>query len=77
MDGRVCHPEWSKSEREKQILHINAYMWNLEKWYRWTYLQGRGRNTGAENGHVNTEGEDKEKGELRVRIDMYTLPRVK
>ena len=26
--------EWSKSEREKQILYINAYMWNLEKWYR-------------------------------------------
>ena len=22
------------SEREKQILHINAYVWNLEKWYR-------------------------------------------
>ena len=21
------------SEREKQILHINAYVWNLEKWY--------------------------------------------
>ena len=24
----------SKSEREKQIPYINAYMWNLEKWYR-------------------------------------------
>ena len=23
--------EWSKSEREKQISYINAYMWNLEK----------------------------------------------
>ena len=23
-----------KSEREKQILYINACMWNLEKWYR-------------------------------------------
>ena len=23
-----------KSEREKQISYINAYMWNLEKWYR-------------------------------------------
>ena len=22
-----------KSEREKQISYINAYMWNLEKWY--------------------------------------------
>ena len=23
-----------KSEREKQISYINAYMWNLRKWYR-------------------------------------------
>ena len=23
---RVCHTEWSKSEREKQILHINTYI---------------------------------------------------
>ena len=22
-----------KSEREKQILHIDAYIWNLERWY--------------------------------------------
>ena len=22
-----------KSEREKQILYINTYIWNLEKWY--------------------------------------------
>ena len=35
MDGpRDCHRERSKSEREKQILYINAYMWNLEKWCR-------------------------------------------
>ena len=35
----VCRTEGSKSEREKQILHINRYMWNLEEWYRWTYQQ--------------------------------------
>ena len=28
----VIHSELS--EREKQISHINACMWNLEKWYR-------------------------------------------
>ena len=22
------------SQREKQVSYINAYMWNLEKWYR-------------------------------------------
>ena len=31
--GTVIQSE-VKSEREKQILYINAYMWNLEKWYR-------------------------------------------
>ena len=27
------YKEWSKSEREKQMLYINACMWNLERWY--------------------------------------------
>ena len=32
MDGpRAYHTEWSQLEREKEILYINAYMWNLEK----------------------------------------------
>ena len=31
MDGpRVCHTEWSKSEREKQIPYANTYIWNLK-----------------------------------------------
>ena len=35
MDGpRDYHTDRSKSEREKQIAYINAYMQNLEKWYR-------------------------------------------
>ena len=34
--------EWSKPERKREI-HIIAYMWNLEKWYRLTYFQGRNR----------------------------------
>ena len=25
------YTEWSKSERERQILFINAYKWNLER----------------------------------------------
>ena len=32
VDGpRVCHTEWSKSEREKQIPHGNTYICNLKK----------------------------------------------
>ena len=30
-EPRDCHTEWSKSEREKQILYANTYMWNLKK----------------------------------------------
>ena len=32
----LVSPEWSKSEREKQISYINAYMCNLEKWYQFS-----------------------------------------
>ena len=44
-----------KSEREKQILYINQCMWNLEKWYRWSYLQSRNRDTVVEIKHMDTK----------------------
>ena len=28
---RAYYTEWSKSEREKQIPYINAYIWNLDR----------------------------------------------
>ena len=32
VDGpRVCHTEWSNSEREEQIPYANTYIWNLKK----------------------------------------------
>ena len=32
MDGpRDCHTEWSKSDREREILYDIAYMWNLKR----------------------------------------------
>ena len=43
-EPRVCYTEWSKSEREKQISYISTYIWNLERWYWWTYLQGSNGN---------------------------------
>ena len=80
MDGsRGGHTEWSKSEREKQISYINAYIWNLEKLYRWTGLQGRSWDIDLENKRMDTKG-----GKLwgcgcggvmnwAIRTDMYTL----
>ena len=80
VDGpRDCHTEWSKSQREKQISYINAYMWNLEKWYRWIGLQGRNRNTDVENKHMDTKGGKKVSGgdgcgmNWETGIDKYTV----
>ena len=74
MDGpRDCHTEWSKSEREKQILYINAYMWNLEKCYRWSYLQSRNRDTDVENKCMDTKGGRRGGMNWEIEIDIYTL----
>ena len=43
-------------QKEKQTSCSLAYMWNLETWYRWTYLQSRNRDTDAENKCVDNEG---------------------
>ena len=48
---RDCHTEWNKSEKEKQILYNITFMWNLEKWYRRTYLQSKTRDTDIGNKH--------------------------
>ena len=71
-EPRDCHTEWSKSEREKQISYGIAYMWNLEKWYRWTYLQSRNRDTDIENKHMDTK---RGRGGMNweIEIDIYTL----
>ena len=44
-------------------------MWNLEKWYRQTSLQGRNKHTDVENKHMDTKGEG---GVGWIGIDIYT-----
>ena len=41
--------EWSKSDRENQILFDITHMWHLNKVYKWTYLKNRNRVTNIEN----------------------------
>ena len=55
-EPRAYYTEWSKSEREKQISYIDAYIWNLERWDWWTYLQGSDGDTDIENILVDMEG---------------------
>ena len=46
------------SQTEKDKYHNNiTYMWNLKKWYKWTYLQNRNRVTDVENKLMVTGGE--------------------
>ena len=76
--SRDCHTEWSKSEREKQISCIHTYMWNLEKGYRWTGLQGRNWDTCREQMYGNQGWKVAGGGgggvmNWGIGIDMYTL----
>ena len=65
MDGpRDYHTKWSKSDRERQISYDITYMWNLKKWYKWTYLQNRNRLTDIENKLMVTKGEGGGKDQL-------------
>ena len=52
---RDCSTEYSKSKIEKQISYINAYMWSLKKWYRWSYLQNRNRDRDIKNKYMDTK----------------------
>ena len=44
------------SDRERQISYDTAYMWNLKKGYKWTYLQNRSRVTDVESELMVTSG---------------------
>ena len=56
-------------------------MWNLEKWYRWTGLQGRNWDTDLENKRMDTKGGSGGGGgggmNWEIGIDMYTLMGIK
>ena len=56
--------EWSKSEREKQISYINAYIWNLEKYCRGYYLPSKNRNADVKNKCMDAKEGEEEREEL-------------
>ena len=72
VDGpRIYLTEWNKSERDKKM-YINALMWNLEKCYQWTYLQGRNRDADVENRYVDMERGKEGDTKWERRIDVHT-----
>ena len=71
VDGpRECHTEWNESEREKQILYINAYLWNLEKHI--DDLIGEQRHKHREQLPGSQGGKGQGVKNWEVEIDLYT-----
>ena len=69
-EPRACYTDWSKSEREKQI-YINAYIWNLEKLYWWTCLQGRNRDSAIKKSLMDTERAGEHGMNWESSIEIY------
>ena len=61
-----------KSEREKQISCINAYIWNLENGIE-EIICREGIETDVENGLVDPVGEGKSGMSGESSIDIYVL----
>ena len=76
-EPRACYMEWSKSEREKQISYINAYMWNLERWYLWSNMQDSKEDTGITKRLLDTVGEGEGGMIWKNSIETYILGYVK
>ena len=56
-DTGAYYTEWSKPERKTPIQCVNAYIWNLERWQRWPYMQDSKRDTDVKNRLLNSVGE--------------------
>ena len=52
------------------FFNLNAYIWNLEKCYRWSSVQSRNRDTDIENKYMDTKGQIGWVGRTR-RLDWY------
>ena len=58
---------------QKKKVHINTYIYNLEKWYRGTYLQSRNRDTDIENKCMDTKEGRRGGTNWEIGIDINIL----
>ena len=49
VEHRAYYTDWSKSEKERQILCINTHIWTSERQYWWSYMQGSNGDTNIKN----------------------------
>ena len=65
------------SQRERQIVYINAYIENLERQYQWSYKQGSKGDTDVKNGLLDSVGEGEGVMIWENSIETRALPYVK
>ena len=83
----ICHKKsgtkdyHTKSDKEGPTSYGITYMWNLRKWYKWSYLQNTNRLTDLENElwSVGAEGRNRAGGRIvrKFVIALCTLPHLK
>ena len=61
----------------ESMMPSNTYIWNLERWYWWTYLQGSKGDTDIKKRLMDTVGEGGGGTNWESSIETYTLPDVK
>ena len=71
-EPRAWYTEWSKSEREKQWLYTNAYIWNLEIWNWWNYVQRSNGDADIENRLMDMGGGQEGEGGMCGESNMET-----
>ena len=69
---RVYHTEWGKSEREKQLSDIKAYIWSIQKLCRWTYLKSRNRYADVEIKSINSKQGGGSRMNWEIETDIFT-----
>ena len=60
-------------KEKKQISYINAYVWDLEKCFWWTYLQARNRDADTKKRRVFTVGEEEGGMNWELSTEIFTL----
>ena len=70
MDEPVIQSEISQKEKNKY--HMLTHLCNIEKWYLWSYLQGRNTDADTEADFVDTVREEEERMDWQSSTDTYT-----
>ena len=71
------HTEWSKSERERQMLFLTYIYGNLERWYQWYYIQGSKGDMNVKNRLLDSLGEAESGMIWQNTTETCTLPYIR